>query len=130
MSVVLVSIGLQYCSTQPDAEEKAKRDAYMIEGADVISIAQGVLGSQLSKQLRDSGAIHALNYCNINALSLTDSAARISGKRVYRRTLKPRNLENMAKGMEKNALKVFDYALEHGEDMHPLLHRNELDPSI
>jgi len=128
--LLALAISLQRCSTEPSAENKAKRDAYMNEGAKVVAQAQTLLAGNLKQQLLDTGVIGALQFCSLHAIPLTDSAVDQTGKKVYRRSLKARNLSNKPSPMEKNALKVFEYAQEHGEELKSLLQFNERDSSV
>jgi len=108
-------------------EEKA---AYMEEGAAIVADAQKILGGTLMKVISDSGLIHAIDYCNLNASGIATGISEKHGKTIYRRTLKARNPENKAKGMEKNMLKVFEFAEEKDAKFKPVVRFDESDSSV
>ncbi|MCB9245237.1 MAG: DUF3365 domain-containing protein [Flavobacteriales bacterium] len=117
------------CSNKQVVSE-AERKALMDRGAEVVGSAQTELGSALQQQLKDSGVLHAIAYCNEHAAGITAGVSERSGHKVYRRSLKYRNPLNKPSDIEKNALKVFEYALEHEQPLHPLLQWNEADSSF
>jgi len=119
------------CSgSDPSALTEEQKAAYLQEGAKIVADAQRSLGGTLMKHISDSGIIHAIDYCNLNANGITAGISEKHGKNIYRRTLKPRNGENKAKGMEKNMLKVFEFAEEKEAKFKPVVRFDESDSSV
>ena len=128
---IIVSGILSACSgNESSALTDEQKAAYMEEGAAIVADAQKTLGGALMKQISDSGIIHAIDYCNLNASGITAGISEKHGKTIYRRTLKPRNPENKAKGMEKNMLKVFEFAEEKEAKFKPVVRFDESDSSV
>lgn len=127
-ALVVFSIGCG--SSGESALSEEKKAAYMDEGTRIVADAQKTLGGTLMKQIADSGVIHAIDYCKLNASGITTGISEKHGRKVYRRTLKPRNSENKAKGMEKNMLKVFEFAQEKDAKMKPVVRFDESDSSV
>lgn len=110
----------QSCGNSPEMTESEK-NAYMDKGKEAVTNAAGLLSSNLGKAIADSGIVYAIQFCQINAEGLTDSASSISGYPIARRALKQRNPGNKPNTMETQVLKMYDRAAEQGKELKPTL---------
>ena len=88
----------EQASTSKDAvkiDVKSKTD-YLEEGKKIATSAQGVLGKNLVNAINNGGTTYAVEFCNAEAIPLTDSMAHVLGASVKRVTDKPRNSNNQA----------------------------------
>lgn len=128
--VLILGISVLSSCSKKNPVSQAEREALMVKGAEIVGRAQLELSTALQAQIRDSGVIHAINYCSEHAAGITAGVSKETGHAIYRRSLKFRNPGNKPSSIEKNALKVFEYAREHEEPLHPLLQWNEADNSF
>lgn len=61
---------------------------------------QAALGKTLQAQIARQGTTGAIGFCNLNALPITDSVAKVRGVEIHRITDRPRNPENRASAAE------------------------------
>lgn len=122
--LILTLFLVQSCSNSPQMTESEKK-VYMANGKKTVLTAAGLLSSHLSKAISDSGIVYAIQFCNLNAGRLTDSASTLSGYPIARRALKQRNSANKPNTMETQVLKMFDRAAEQGKELHPALLQND-----
>lgn len=92
-------------SQNTETEKAAKADViklpeteinYLSEGKKIAGEAQAVLGKNLMNAINTRGTKYAVEFCNIEAIPLTDSMAKLLGASVKRVTDKPRNIKNQA----------------------------------
>lgn len=88
-------------TTKSDAQEieKTNEPDYLKIGQEISTEAQKVLGGNLLKAINNGGTEHAISFCNINAIRLTDSTALALNAKIKRVTDLPRNPKN--KGNQK-----------------------------
>lgn len=76
-----------------------------------------VLGKNLMTALKEGGKEHALAFCNVRAIPLTDSMSTDLEHSIKRVSDKPRNPTNAASPEEIEILEAYALALEQGEDL-------------
>ncbi len=88
-------------TTKSDAQEieKTNEPDYLKIGQEISTEAQKVLGGNLMKAINNGGTEHAISFCNVNAIRLTDSTALALNAKIKRVTDLPRNPKN--KGNQK-----------------------------
>tara|TARA_R110002072_G_scaffold256037_6_gene414828 strand:- start:4650 stop:5285 length:636 start_codon:yes stop_codon:yes gene_type:complete len=84
--------------------------------------AQAALGQKLIKKVGELGTAGAVDFCNIHAIPLTDSVAKLQGVTIKRLTDRPRNPDNEAKENELMFLKNYIASLENGIELKSALH--------
>lgn len=88
-------------------------------GDSIATEAQSQLLSALKKAIAEKGTEGALEFCNVNALSIVDDVGKsyeVEIRRVSNRTRNPKNLPNKS---EKDILDAYEYAAEKGEKIDP-----------
>lgn len=112
------------------SEEVAKIDVkkaaemeinYLSDGKKIAGEAQAVLGKNLMNAINTKGTKYAVEFCNIEAMPLTDSMAKVLGASVKRVTDKPRNIKNQANEAEFNHIRKMKEAVQNGETPKPLI---------
>lgn len=90
---------------------------YQVYATKIRQEAQNALGQKLMQKVGESGAEGAIEFCNINAIPLTDSVANLNHVSLKRLTNRPRNPENKAEGKELEILKTYIRELDSGKQL-------------
>jgi hypothetical protein len=67
-------------------------------------------------KIQSEGTIGALEFCKINAITLTDSMAKVQHALISRVTDKPRNQDNLASKEELSTIKFFKQRANEGAE--------------
>ena len=86
--------------------------------------AQQLLGSQLKQKIAEGGAENALEFCNINAIPLTDSISKKYSVTIKRVSDKYRNPDNAANAAELAVITTYKAMLAEGKMPKGLLKDN------
>ena len=98
--ILLAVASIMQCSA-PSAQEsttdsKMTRKEYLAQGQKLAQQTQQVLARNLIQAIADSGTAHAVSFCSIRAVALTDSVGKSVNASIRRVTDKPRNTGNKA----------------------------------
>ncbi|MCO5230813.1 MAG: DUF3365 domain-containing protein [Chitinophagales bacterium] len=93
----IAALLLVNCNHKVQEISEEERSNYLTLGDSITNHAQKVLLSNVSQTIASSGVSGAIDFCNINALPLTDSVADIYTTRIQRLTDKNRNPNNLIK---------------------------------
>jgi len=80
-----------------------------------------VLGKNLMGKIQSEGTIGALEFCNIQAIPLTDSMAKVHHSLISRVTDQPRNQDNLLADHEVPTLNLFKQRASDGVEQEPVL---------
>lgn len=80
---------------------------------------KAVLGKNLMNAIQTKGAEHAVDFCNIKAIPLTDSMSVEFGAKIKRVSDKPRNANNKANADELNFIEELKVKIAKGEKLVP-----------
>lgn len=105
--------------------DPAQKEIYMKMGAEITSQTGHFLTDKLKSKMSSSGPVGAIDFCQIHALSYTDSMGQTFGKKVKRTALKLRNPANKPDVREKMVLKMMDEAHGRKETIGPVLDVHE-----
>lgn len=123
----LIFLNLYSCnSSNNDQEETSKEDSmevamnnnqidYLAEGQKIAAAAQGVLGKNLMNAINTGGTEYAVEFCNVEAIPLTDSMAGVMNASVKRVTDKTRNSKNLANNEEMAVIKTMKGEMINGK---------------
>ncbi len=89
--------------------------AYRAQGDSISILSQQTIFKKLTNAVATSGIVAAVDYCSVNALPITDSLSAISKVQIQRLSNKNRNKLN--KIIEKQDQDIFDYFLEHNNEL-------------
>ena len=93
----------QNTNAQPSVKER---------GMQMAQTTKAELGKNLMGQIQKNGVIAALDFCNVQALPITDSMATVHKAYIKRVTDKPRNPKNKANAAELQYLENFKKQVE------------------
>ncbi len=94
-------------------------------GMNYAMAAQKLLGQNLTEAIQSKGLPGALEFCNVQAIPLTDSVSRQYNAVIRRVSDKPRNPGNQANAEELQHIARYKQQLAAGEKPEPVvLHRN------
>ena len=71
--------------------------------------AKKTLGKNLKQSLNRGGVENAVNFCNLNAMTLIDSLEKSFGVEIKRASLKARNQNDLPNTLEKELLEAYAY---------------------
>ncbi|GAB2775356.1 Tll0287-like domain-containing protein [Salinimicrobium soli] len=119
----LVILGCKEPKQSSDAIAESNfeiQQSYEQRGIEIAMEAQTELGQHLMQEL-NKGTLHALQYCNENALPLTQAIAKKNSATVQRVSDKFRNPNNKANKDEKKLINQYRKDLSWGNDPQPVL---------
>ena len=90
-------------------------------GMKMAKTTQAELGKNLMGQIQKNGVIAALDFCNIEAMPITDSMATYHKAFIKRVTDKTRNPKNQANPAELTYLETFKSQVAAGEEIKPIV---------
>ena len=92
---------------------------YLAEGKIIATSSQGVLGKNLTNAIKTGGTKYAVEFCNVEAIPLTDSMAHELGATIKRVTDKTRNSNNQANENELALINHMKEELSSGKTPTP-----------
>jgi hypothetical protein len=106
---------------QPSVEEKAPDVGSFIEkGTSIAQQSQQALGGKLKAALSRGGVAEAIQFCNLNAIPLTDSLAQHFDVIIYRLTDRPRNQMNAFSPTDAEVFGTMQSAIAQGYEATPI----------
>lgn len=83
------------------------------------------LGKNLMSAIQNEGVLHALEFCNVHAMPITDSMASIHDAKIKRVSDKNRNPSNAANSTELAHIESFKYTVANHKEPEPIIEENE-----
>lgn len=91
----LLGAGLFSCSQNVSETISPEMESQILAmGDNISSDAQGTLMQNVSQAIQTGGTEYAVDFCNLNAIPLTDTVAAVYDMTIQRLTDKPRNPDN------------------------------------
>jgi cytochrome c551/c552 len=84
-------------------------------GQEIAMNAKAELGKNLLQAIQNHGTEGAIEFCNLNALSITEQIAQKNGVIIRRVSDKPRNQDNAANTEETQIIEIFKIQLKGGQ---------------
>ena len=111
-----------------DRQEIAQ-SIYGNQGLGYAKSAKSALGKNLMKAIQERGTGGAVEFCNLQALKLTDSISLMNNAIIKRVTDKPRNMANSANSEELEYIASFKKQLAAGLKIEPIVktHKGEVN---
>lgn len=97
------------------------REALTTQGKQISIMAKQAIKSALQSAIKEGGLEYALEYCNLNALPITDSVSIIENVQIKRLAKKNRNPLNATDENESNIYKSYVIKWIGGEYMYPMV---------
>jgi len=113
--------GTQNLFAQENTARSERVDRARSRGKEITMRAFGTLSSNLMQAVSRGGVSNALEFCSLNAASLTKSAANTNLIEVRRVSHKARNPGNKANAAELAVLKQFRSGLASGKAPTPVI---------
>jgi hypothetical protein len=89
---ILVLLGFAACNQKSPKTSSLSLNPILVDS--ITTVAQKTLGGTLMKQVATNGAVAALEFCNLEALPITDSVASTYNVVIQRISEKNRNPKN------------------------------------
>ena len=106
------------CSSNNDSVEKISE---LETGKKIAGESFKGLSQKLMAAMADGGPENAVQFCNVNALSITDSLSEHFGVTIKRSALKYRNSQNKPDSAELSALVKYSEELRMGLQPEPFI---------
>jgi Protein of unknown function (DUF3365) len=92
---------------------------YLLKGKAIATETQKLLAKNLTEAITKGGTGYAIQFCNIQALPLTDSMSKQLNASIKRVSDLPRNTNNNANEKELAYIQAIKSAIEKGETANP-----------
>lgn len=102
---------------------EAEKNAYLEKGATITAGSFTALSSRVAGALAEGGVAHAVQYCNLAALPLTDSLSAVYQATIRRTSLNVRNTANAPSAWEREVLEAYAAKDAAGEPLEPVVQR-------
>lgn len=121
---------LASCTGQPKITEKADHDLqlsdsaislYRQHGQAIVQQSFKALSQALTTAIEEGGVEHAIQFCNVQALPITDSMAQLFHADVQRVSLKNRNPVNLADSIEAGFIYRLEQKMLNGIEVNDTL---------
>lgn len=124
--VILIGYGCQ-SESQQETENDVSYDttAVVQEGQKITKETFQTLSANLQNAIKEGGVEHALQFCNVEAIPLTDSLSDHHDVSIRRASHKPRNAYNTADSLEAEVIAKYIENLESGDDLKPVTYADE-----
>lgn len=118
--ILLIAMILSSChnrTMKKESEEALSAEEYLVMGQEVVSKSFAALAGQLSSAMKEGGVRQAVGYCHLRANPIMDSLSAEFNAAISRVTLKARNPENLAQGIDSTVLADYSQALAEGKNI-------------
>ena len=102
-------------------EEQELEKNYEQVGLQYLSDAQKVLAGNLISSIQKQGTVKAIEFCNINAIPLTEEVSKKHNAKIKRATDKPRNQDNKASSQELIQILNFKDQILNNKQISPTI---------
>lgn len=111
-SVIALTLTSSLLVAAPVSDEHA-----IAKGSAASAALLQKLGGEVKSNMQSNGPVKTLEFCALNALSLTDQVARETGTQIKRLSLKNRNPANFAAGEDKKLLEKWETMVQNGQSL-------------
>jgi hypothetical protein len=124
--VLAMGFGCQH-ESQQERQQSISYDttAVVNEGQQIAKATFQTLSSNLKNAIAEGGVEHALQFCNVEAIPLTDSLSKHHDVSIRRASHKPRNPYNTADSLEAEVIKQYIDKLKSGDKLQPVTYADE-----
>jgi len=99
------------------AAAPVSEEQMITKGAAASAALLQKLGGEVKTNMQSHGPVKTLEFCSLNALSMTDQVALETGTRIKRLTLKERNPVNAAAGEDEKLLEKWEQMVKNGQTL-------------
>lgn len=90
-------------------------------GLSYANSSKAQLGKNLMGAIQQQGVLYALEFCNVQAMPITDSMAKVHQTKIARVSNKNRNPTNKANAEEARYISLFQGLINKGEEPQPIV---------
>jgi hypothetical protein len=121
ITLILISVLLLSCSSsqKPDQEQLVK------EGKAIAMQTGKSLVGELQRAMAEGGVPHALRFCNVEALPITDSLSQAHDATIRRASHRPRNPANQATDVELEIIQNYQRQMAEEQQLKPVIRTHE-----
>lgn len=116
-------MGMRHRANQSQQQTKSFEDI----GLEYAMSTKAILGKNLMGQIQKNGTEAAVDFCNIKAIQLTDSMAKVHNATIKRVTDKPRNTDNKANTEELKYIAHFKSVIASNKEPEAIVLESESD---
>jgi hypothetical protein len=112
----------------PPTDTEAAADTaalYREKGKRLVKASAAALKTQLGKAIAEGGVPHAIDFCNVHAMPITDSLSKAYGLKIARVSDRPRNPQNAANAREEALMQDMRRSMEADQKPKPQVLRTE-----
>jgi len=113
------------CSADPELQPKVSDQMVLEAGQILTATTFQTLSGQLSQAIEEGGVPHALEFCSVEAIPLTENVSQEFDVQIRRASHKPRNPQNRATEVELSVIDTYIEALENALDLTPQILRED-----
>ena len=112
--VALLFLGIVSCTEKSDKTSSTEKEEVITEknyqelGNNITNTSQKTLLTHVGSAMKMGGPLAAIQYCNINAMTITDSLSKAFDVRISRVTDKNRNSANVLKNEDLTIWKHYN----------------------
>ena len=121
LSFLILSTVIQ---CKDNADIKTKR--FLEEGKEIAIQAKAEIGKNLMNAIQAKGIVGSIEFCNTNAISLTNEISQKQNVKLKRVTDRPRNPDNTASEEELKILQAFKAQIVNKEKPSPVTVETEV----
>lgn len=107
-------------------KENVKAKPFLEEGKEIAMQAKAELGKNLMNAIQAKGIVGAIEFCNTNAISLTNEISQKQNVSLKRVSDKPRNPNNAASEEELKIIEAFKTQIVNKEKPSPVTIETEV----
>lgn len=111
--------------TEPVQVEKKEQKDYKSIGLEYAIGTKAELGKNLMTKMKEDGPIHALEFCNVQAMPITDSMSKKYNADIKRVSDKNRNSANAASEKEIEYIRQFSQMVSNEDQVEPIIETTE-----
>lgn len=124
-SVLLVLIIAQKKPNEQTLFAAVQDSTYLAQGKTHVMALQKVLVGQLVNAISDKGSAGAVDFCQLQAIPLTDSISESEGVSISRVTDRPRNPDNFGDSHELALIDKLKFKKQKGDALTPELRKKQ-----
>lgn len=98
---------------------KTENADFLTQAREIARLSQEALGSQLKAKMMQGGPIHALEFCSVEAIPITDSLSTLHGATIKRVSDQNRNPNNAANANELAYINSAKSKIAEGQQPEP-----------
>lgn len=121
-SLLAVSIVFSFFACKENKPSVSDKD-YLKEGKEITGAAFTALSTKLSEQMKMGGPKQAIPFCNVEALPVTDSLAKVFDVEIKRTSDKLRNPKNRATDRELEIIDAYKKFNSNGMVLKPVVEK-------